>query len=191
MDIVTDNWLQAFGRLRFSCDKRRRAIAERFFSQWERLKAAPPYAAIDFGITFTVDGNSPSLPMVGINDPDTGPYVMVAGSIMENTPQLPVSPAATETPWYLVDDAEWTNAVAHQGVRVPSYAEGYLLSTHWTLVTEEVHTGTCAHCDRPGRTQLHHLSYASHGAERPGDLLELCAQCHRRQHPRLVWPKAA
>jgi hypothetical protein len=180
MNIGTDNWLLAFGRLRFSCDKKRREIAERFFSQWERLKAAPPYASIHFGLTFTVDGES--LPMVGINDPDTGPYVLVAGWIMENTPQLPVSPVATETPWYLVDDAEWIDAVARQGVRIPC-RDDYYQSTHWEILRSELRLGRCAMCHRTDvATTLHHRTYERMGQERADDLTEICRRCHRYYH---------
>jgi hypothetical protein len=185
MDYVTEQWLLAFGRARFSRDKEKRVIAERFFARWEQLKAAPLYANIDFGLTFTVDGES--IPMVGTNGTD-GPYVMVAGWISENTaPQSPLSPpvVATAPPGYLFDDIEWTDAVARQGVRIPR-GDDYYQSTHWEILRSEGRVGRCAMCHRTDvATTLHHRTYERMGQERVDDLTEVCRACHRHYHAAL------
>jgi hypothetical protein len=88
------------------------------------------------------------------------------------------------------DGDDWEVAVARDGVRPPSYGEGFLLTTSWELTCEACHTGRCAACDRTDvRTELHHLTYERFGFERPGDLLELCDDCHEQFHQ--TWKRAA
>lgn len=80
------------------------------------------------------------------------------------------------------DGDGWEDAVARQGVTIPY--TGYLQTTHWELLRAERITGQCDRCYKIGRTHLHHVSYERLGAERPEDTSELCADCHRREHPR-------
>ena len=79
-------------------------------------------------------------------------------------------------PWCDIDHAQYVEAVARQGVRVPAYPD-YLHSTHWEITCEEK-IGRCALGGELTRTQLHHVSYENLGNEQPGDLIELCDRCH-------------
>ena len=42
----------------------------------------------------------------------------------------------------------------------------------------------CQRCGAPGPLDVHHLTYARLGRERPGDLLAVCESCHRALHGR-------
>jgi hypothetical protein len=86
------------------------------------------------------------------------------------------------------DGDGWTDAVARDGVRVPSYRDGYLSSTHWELLKAERLTGRCDWCHRERGTLLHHTSYRHFGHERPEDTIEVCYDCHDRLH---AIPRAA
>jgi hypothetical protein len=75
----------------------------------------------------------------------------------------------------------WVEAVARDGVRIP-YGGDYLRSTHWELLRDAYLTSRCAECKQHIRTELHHVTYARVGHERPNDLLELCRTCHQNRH---------
>jgi hypothetical protein len=42
----------------------------------------------------------------------------------------------------------------------------------------------CQRCGAPGPLDVHHLTYARLGRERPGDLLAVCESCHQALHGR-------
>ncbi len=66
----------------------------------------------------------------------------------------------------------------------------YLLSPHWLELRRKMRLANnhqCASCKSGKNLQLHHLTYARVGAERPGDLIVLCAKCHTFAH--LLWEK--
>ena len=71
----------------------------------------------------------------------------------------------------------------------PTHA-AYLRSAVWRrlrVTALERANGRCEQCHRSeknvGRLVVHHLTYARHGgAERPEDLLAVCAACHRWLH---------
>jgi len=60
----------------------------------------------------------------------------------------------------------------------------YLRSPHWRQLRAERLKAAgyrCYECGASGVVlQLHHLTYARLGSERPGDLRVLCKVCHRR-----------
>jgi len=65
--------------------------------------------------------------------------------------------------------------------------EDYLKTSHWVLVKRAVRQRDgrqCLNCGRPGRTQIHHVSYKHLGDELKhlSDLVSLCALCHRDGH---------
>lgn len=43
---------------------------------------------------------------------------------------------------------------------------------------------TCQHCGADRNLEVHHLTYARLGKERPADLLVLCHACHAAEHAR-------
>lgn len=47
------------------------------------------------------------------------------------------------------------------------------------------HTGHCAECGATERLDVHHLTYARIGKEKPEDLIELCRACHKAAHQAL------
>jgi hypothetical protein len=93
----------------------------------------------------------------------------------------PEAPTPTAVALADQDWDQWLEAVGRDGVRIP-YGDEYLRSTHWELMREAYLTGRCAECKRQTRTELHHVTYARVGHERPEDLLELCRVCHDRRH---------
>lgn len=61
----------------------------------------------------------------------------------------------------------------------------YLKTAHWRAVREaalERAENRCALCNCPGPLEVHHRSYERVGAERPADVIALCAECHGRHH---------
>lgn len=98
---------------------------------------------------------------------------------MDDNP--PPTPAVVAV-WCDLDHAAWSDAVARQGVAV-SYLD-VLYSDHWHTFRDAVRTGRCARCKRDGATDLHHITYARLGHERPEDVLELCRDCHDLAHGR-------
>jgi hypothetical protein len=93
----------------------------------------------------------------------------------------PIMPAPASCGWCDIDDEQWRAAVTQQGVRIP-YGDEYLHTTHWQLLRDELRTGRCSDCGEIGRTDLHHLTYARIGRERPEDVRELCRTCHQIWH---------
>lgn len=60
----------------------------------------------------------------------------------------------------------------------------YLRSPQWKATRSKVLRAanhTCAECGGEA-SQVHHLSYSHIGSEQPGDLVALCADCHRYIH---------
>jgi hypothetical protein len=92
-------------------------------------------------------------------------------------------PAVNVGASWFADDAEWTNAVARDGVRIPAH-DDYYLSTHWELTKDARISGRCAMCEERSVTTLHHRTYARVGRERADDLTEVCWRCHARHHAR-------
>jgi hypothetical protein len=69
----------------------------------------------------------------------------------------------------------------------PAYV-AYLKSPEWLIKRAQVlHRagGRCERCGPGGAppAEVHHLTYERLYDERPGDLIALCAPCHRRAHP--------
>lgn len=61
----------------------------------------------------------------------------------------------------------------------------YLRSDHWrtTRLNAVRRAGfRCERCGVGGALEVHHLTYARVGKERPSDLQALCPTCHRRAH---------
>lgn len=69
----------------------------------------------------------------------------------------------------------------------PAYVR-YLSSAAWARKRAEIlvrAAGTCEACGvavPEGEAEVHHVTYARVGAERPEDLVALCPGCHRRAH---------
>ena len=64
------------------------------------------------------------------------------------------------------------------------YAD-YLRSPHWQSTRAaaiERAGGRCQLCNAEGALQVHHRTYKNKGHEQPGDLIVLCADCHRMFH---------
>jgi AAA domain len=69
----------------------------------------------------------------------------------------------------------------------PEYV-AYLKSPEWAARRAEALRRADGHCGRCGPggappVEVHHLTYERLRAELPGDLIALCAPCHRRAHP--------
>jgi hypothetical protein len=69
----------------------------------------------------------------------------------------------------------------------PEYV-AYLKSPEWAAKRAEALRRADGHCGRCGPggappVEVHHLTYERLRAELPGDLIALCAPCHRRAHP--------
>lgn len=68
----------------------------------------------------------------------------------------------------------------------------YLASAHWKeqrAAALERAENSCQVCCRSKRLQVHHRTYERVGAERPADLIVLCAQCHSLFHDKGSWGK--
>jgi 5-methylcytosine-specific restriction endonuclease McrA len=67
----------------------------------------------------------------------------------------------------------------------PSY-NAYLDSPEWAAVRAAALDAAghlCELCQEAPATQVHHLSYAHAGGERPEELQAVCAPCHEARHP--------
>jgi len=73
----------------------------------------------------------------------------------------------------------------------PDEYYNYLASPHWRLTRRRAIQRAghrCQECggywtrERPLRLEVHHLTYARVGKERPGDLAVLCEACHEQAH---------
>lgn len=62
-----------------------------------------------------------------------------------------------------------------------SYAQ-YRRRAHWRRTVSEQRKKACQKCGGRYRLCLHHITYASLGAELPEDLCTLCASCHTKVH---------
>ena len=65
------------------------------------------------------------------------------------------------------------------------FYDNYLNSFGWRERAAEVKRradGRCEMCDRPGDTDVHHLSYRDVGNEDLVDLAALCRRCHMGMH---------
>lgn len=69
-------------------------------------------------------------------------------------------------------------------LRVMPYAL-YLRTEHWRETSRQAKqraAGRCQLCNREGRLETHHRTYANRGAEEAIDLLVLCDKCHEKFH---------
>jgi len=69
------------------------------------------------------------------------------------------------------------------------YRNVYLRSAHWRARRARAIAragGSCERCGKPGRLEVHHVTYERLGRERDRDLRALCHRCHqiaeRRRH---------
>jgi hypothetical protein len=87
------------------------------------------------------------------------------------------------------DPERWRRASAKAGaVRDDPAYVAYLKSAEWLVKRAQVlHRagGRCERCHGAEAVEVHHLTYERVGDELPGDLIALCAPCHRRAHPPL------
>ncbi len=70
----------------------------------------------------------------------------------------------------------------------------YLESPAWRAAREAAirrARGLCQWCGAAGKLEVHHLSYARLGHERPGDLAALCRDCHRMATAGITWKRRA
>jgi hypothetical protein len=93
------------------------------------------------------------------------PYVWAAVDLERETAQ-PAPPNVTDDPAYVA----------------------YLKSPEWLIKRAQIMHRASGHCERCGPggappAEVHHLTYERVYDERPGDLIALCAPCHRRAHP--------
>lgn len=66
--------------------------------------------------------------------------------------------------------------------------KAYLQGEHWKLMRRlrrEVDNEQCAVCGSSDKLNVHHKTYERIGAERLGDLITLCHQCHGKYHDKL------
>ena len=66
------------------------------------------------------------------------------------------------------------------------YNDGYLKSEEWKIKREDAfskHGRSCVLCFFRDATQIHHATYDRIFEECVDDLMPLCDQCHREQHP--------
>ncbi|MHB1950213.1 MAG: HNH endonuclease signature motif containing protein [Acidiferrobacteraceae bacterium] len=64
----------------------------------------------------------------------------------------------------------------------------YLRTSHWSRVRDAALKRAeyrCALCNAGAPLQVHHRTYARRGAERPYDVIVLCASCHDTFHKKL------
>jgi hypothetical protein len=62
------------------------------------------------------------------------------------------------------------------------YRNVYLRSPHWRARRARaiaLAAGRCERCGKPGRLEVHHLTYKRLGRERDRDLRALCHRCHQ------------
>lgn len=70
------------------------------------------------------------------------------------------------------------------------YAD-YLRTAAWLAKRDwaiERADNRCQICNSPDRLEVHHRSYENLGAERPGDIVVLCSDCHGLFHDRMAKP---
>jgi DNA-directed RNA polymerase subunit RPC12/RpoP len=68
----------------------------------------------------------------------------------------------------------------------------YLQSDHWKNLSEETKRLAgyrCQVCNKGGELHTHHRTYERRGNEFQGDLIVLCAKCHKKFHS--VWTGAS
>lgn len=73
---------------------------------------------------------------------------------------------------------------AGEQLRVMPYQE-YLQTEHWRTVAQEAKERAgwrCAICNSKGPLHAHHRTYERRGNETEGDVIALCAPCHRKFH---------
>lgn len=66
--------------------------------------------------------------------------------------------------------------------------QDYLKTTHWQDVREsalEMADFRCQLCNAQSLLHVHHRTYERRGAEEPGDVTALCADCHQHFHDKL------
>ena len=76
------------------------------------------------------------------------------------------------------------NAIAGNKVDYKKYVCGHEM-TRWDLVRENAkHMAgyRCQLCGREGSLHAHHRTYENLGHEKPGDVIALCAKCHKMYH---------
>ena len=87
------------------------------------------------------------------------------------------------------DNAWWRKAVlAARSPRMKRWVyEQYLFSEAWQLKRREQFAKhpACEICTFAEAAEAHHRTYANLGNEQDGDLMSLCAECHRAEHGRL------
>ena len=170
---IIECWRVFFEKQKRSSDLGARLLAEKFFAFLEKVKTASPGTWVELdGVTR--DG----IPFGAMIDPDFGPRICALGFQSEES----APPSAPQTSMFFLDDAEWTDAVACQGVRIP-IGDEYYQSTHWKILRHELITGRCAMCQRRNvPTTLHHRNYDRMGQETADDLTEVCRICHAHHH---------
>jgi hypothetical protein len=120
-------------------------------------------------------------PMEATRDCVIGLFFHASGWVADDR-EIPTQPTEPQIGnCFAADDAEWTEAVARQGVRIPG-ADEYYQSTHWQILKQELLEGRCTKCREHVSTTLHHWTYERFGHEKPEDLIELCRKCHARYH---------
>lgn len=70
---------------------------------------------------------------------------------------------------------------------LPVQYHDYLKSPRWRKKAAAARKRAgyrCQLCNREGRLQVHHRTYERLGYELPGDLIALCARCHKLHHTR-------
>jgi hypothetical protein len=153
----------------------------KFAAFLERLRTERPFKEIESGLSTVIEGE---------RAPIRGRWIYGFGPVLIASAWVPIQPVQPAPPpivaaiqsWVDIDDAEWMNAVARQGVVLPRGGD-YYLSTHWELLKAELVTGRCAMCARQIRTTLHHrLPCDTWGRERAADLTEICYDCHDAYH---------
>src|SRR4051812_27192001 len=60
----------------------------------------------------------------------------------------------------------------------------YLNSGVWQTTRRRLARDRCECCSRAGKLHLHHMTYATLGAERVQDVCTLCPPCHHQAHER-------
>lgn len=83
------------------------------------------------------------------------------------------------------DPIRWAAVSSSTAVRDDPTYMAYLKSAEWIVKrTQVLHRagGQCERCHGAPPVEVHHLTYARMGDERPSDLVALCAPCHRLAH---------
>jgi len=88
--------------------------------------------------------------------------------------------------WYLWGRRGKKECEVRKGEHKAEY-QSYLQSRHWKETRYDAKARAGRRCERCGSThdlQVHHLTYARKGFERPEDLEVLCKRCHYIVHER-------